>query len=143
MTNSKVANFKIWFQQILYLLLPNSCLWCQLTVQQAQLQLCDYCIAALPGLSLANHQHNALLLPAVWRGLTPVKFDLLHSLSWYQLPWSYWIKQWKFQQDFACGELLCQQLALACQHFAASGCAIPDAVCFVPISRERPQRTRV
>lgn len=134
MRRKKLPNL---LQQLLHLLLPNSCLWCQLPVQQAQQQLCNYCIAALPGLSLANHHHNALLLPAVWRGLTPVKFDLLHSLSWYQLPWSHWIRQWKFQQDFACGELLCQQLAKACRHFAASDGTIPDAICFVPMSRER------
>jgi ComF family protein len=137
MTKTIIAKLKFCLPQVLHQLLPNSCLWCQLPVQHAQQQLCDYCIAALPGLSLANHQHNALLLPAVWRGLKPVKFDLLHSLSWYQLPWSYWIRQWKFQQDFACGELLCQQLAQACLHYAASGCAKPQAVCFVPISRER------
>jgi ComF family protein len=137
MTEKTLTFLKHWLQQILHLVLPNSCLWCQLPVQQAQQQLCNYCIAALPSLSLANHHHNALLLPAVWRGLKPVKFDLLHSLSWYQLPWSYWIRQWKFQQDLACGELLCQQLAQTCQQFSASGCAIPDAVCFVPISRER------
>ncbi|RVU39902.1 ComF family protein [Rheinheimera riviphila] len=132
-----MTELNLWLHQLLHLLLPNSCLWCQLPVQQAKQQLCDYCIAALPGLSLANHQHNALLLPAVWRGLTPVKFDLLHSLSWYQLPWSHWIRQWKFQQDFACGELLCQQLAKACRLYTSSGGTKPDAVCFVPMSRER------
>ena len=62
---------------------------------------------------------------------------MLYSLSWYQLPWSFWIRQWKFQQDLACGELLCQQLALACQHFAASGSELPQAICYVPISKER------
>jgi ComF family protein len=128
---------KIWMHRLLHLLLPNSCLWCQLPVQHPQQQLCNYCIAALPSLSLANHHQNALMLPAVWRGLKPVRFDLLHSLSWYQLPWSHWISQWKFQQDFACGELLCQQFALACQQFAASDCPKPQAVCFVPISRQR------
>ncbi len=132
-----MKKFKAWMQQLLHRLLPNSCLWCQLPVQQASQQLCNYCILALPSLSLTNHHQNALLLPAVWRGLQPVRFDLLHSLSWYQLPWSHWIKQWKFQQDFACGELLCQQLAKACQQFASSGATRPQAVCFVPISRQR------
>lgn len=126
-----------WGQTILHLVLPNCCSWCQLPVHQPNQQLCDDCIAALPRLSLANHQHNALSLPAVWRGLKPVKFDLLYSLSWYQLPWSFWIRQWKFQQDLACGELLCQQLAFACQHFAASGTELPQAICYVPISKER------
>lgn len=135
--NKFLTKLQFWLQQLLHLLLPNSCLWCHLPVQQSQQQLCDYCIVALPGLSLANHHYNALLLPAVWRGLKPVRFDLLHSLSWYQLPWSYWIRQWKFQQDFACGEFLCQQMAEACQQFAASGKPIPQAVCFVPMSRER------
>ena len=137
MLKTKVPQLNSWLQQLVHFLLPNSCLWCQLPVQQAQQQLCDYCIAALPGLSLASHHYNALLLPAVWRGLKPVKFDLLHSLSWYQLPWSFWIRQWKFQQDFACGELLCQQLAQSCRHFQISGGTIPNAVCFVPMSRER------
>lgn len=132
-----MINVKSWLRPVLHLLLPNSCLWCQLPVQQAQQQLCNYCIAALPSLSLANHHQNALLLPAVWRGLKPVKFDLLHSLSWYQLPWSYWIRQWKFQQNFACGEMLCQRLEHACQQFSASGHSKPQAVCFVPMSQER------
>jgi len=132
-----MASLQRLLHQLVHLVLPNSCLWCQLPVQQADQQLCHYCIAALPGLSLGNHHHNALLLPAVWRGLKPVNFDLLHSLSWYQLPWSYWIRQWKFQQDFACGDLLCQQLAKACQQYLESGCPLPEAVCFVPISRER------
>lgn len=136
-----LLTLELWLQQLLHLVLPNSCLWCQLPVQQAQQQLCHDCILALPGLSLANHHHNALLLPAVWRGLKPVTFNLLYSLSWYQLPWSFWIQQWKFHQDFACGELLCQQLARACEQFAVSGRELPQAICFVPISHER-KKTR-
>lgn len=124
-------------QQWLHIVLPNCCLWCQLPVHQPQQQLCDHCIAALPRLSLVNHQFNALQLPAVWRGLKPVKFDRLFSLSWYQLPWSFWIRQWKFQQDLACGELLCQQLKVACRQFLAKGGQLPQAICYVPISQER------
>ena len=135
--NKIISTLHRGFQQWLHIVLPNCCLWCQLPVHQAQQQLCDDCIAALPRLSLANHQHNALQLPAVWRGLKPVKFDVLFSLSWYQLPWSFWIRQWKFQQDLACGELLCQQLVAACRQFQARGGQVPQAICYVPISQER------
>lgn len=120
--------------QLLHLLLPNSCLWCQLPVQQAQAQLCDYCNAALPRLSPAAPLENALLLPAVSRGLTTRAFDSLYSLSWYQQPWAHWIVAWKFQQDLACGFLLCQQLATAASYYQPPADA---AVCYVPISNTR------
>ncbi len=120
--------------QCLHFLLPNSCLWCQLPVQQAQAQICQYCNLALPRLSPALPLNNLLLLPQVSRGLKPRHFDALYSLSWYQLPWSHWITAWKFRQDFACGALLCQQLSTA-----AIGYLPPfdAAVCYVPISKTR------
>lgn len=120
---------------LLHWLLPQQCLWCQLPVQQAGQQLCQYCNLALPRLSL--QQTNLLLLPAVARGLTDRQFDRLYSLSWYQLPWSHFISQWKFQQDLACGELLKQQLQQACQHYLQQGPVTAQAVCFVPVSQQR------
>lgn len=123
-----------FLHQCLHLLLPNCCLWCQLPVQQAQAQLCQYCNAALPRLSPAVPLANALLLPQVSRGLKPRHFDALYSLSWYQLPWSHWISAWKFRQDLACGTLLCQQLATLALDYQPP----PDAaVCYVPISKTR------
>lgn len=126
-----------FWHRCLHSVLPNCCLWCQLPVQQAHQQICDYCNAALPKLSLTAQQDNALLLPAVWRGLAPVRFDRLVALSWYQLPWSYWISQWKFQQDMACGALLCQQLQQAALAYQQQGGTLPDAICYVPISARR------
>jgi len=122
---------------LLHWLLPQQCLWCQLPVQQAGQQLCRYCNLALPRLSLL--QTNLLLLPEVDRGLTDRQFDRLYSLSWYQLPWSHFISQWKFQQDLACGELLKQQLQQASQHYQQQAAVTAQAVCFVPVS---PQRLR-
>lgn len=120
--------------QCLHLLLPNTCLWCQLPVQQPEAQLCDYCNLALPRLSPALPTQNALLLPAVARGLKPRHFDALYSLSWYQDPWSHWIVAWKFNRDLACGALLCQQLATATKSYQAPADA---AVCYVPMSHSR------
>jgi ComF family protein len=82
-------------------------------------------------------QTNLLLLPEVARGLADRQFDRLYSLSWYQLPWSHFISQWKFQQDLACGELLQQQLQQACQHYQQQGPVTAQAVCFVPVSQQR------
>lgn len=121
--------------KLLHWLLPQQCLWCQLPVQQHDQQLCRYCNAALPRLSL--NQHNLLLLPDVARGLTERKFDRLFSVSWYQQPWSHFITQWKFQQDLACGALLKQQLQQACWHYQQLSTLEAHAVCFVPISRQR------
>ncbi|MCT6700982.1 ComF family protein [Rheinheimera sp. 4Y26] len=103
-------------------------------MQQPEAQLCDYCNLALPRLSPELPPQNALLLPAVARGLKPRHFDALFSLSWYQNPWSHWITHWKFQQDLACGALLCQQLAAAAQSYQAPSDA---AICFVPMSHNR------
>lgn len=128
---SKIISF---VHQCLHLLLPNTCLWCQLPVQQAEAQLCDYCNAALPRLSPALPPQNALLLPAVARGLKSRNFDALFSLSWYQTPWSHWITHWKFQQDLACGVLLCQQLKDATLGYQAPAGA---AICYVPMSHNR------
>ncbi len=120
---------------LLHGLLPQQCLWCQLPVQQAGQQLCDYCNLALPRLSL---QHtNLLRLPAVARGLTDRQFDRLYSLSWYQLPWSHFISQWKFQQDLACGALLNQQLQQVSQQLHSQTSLAAKAVCFVPVSQQR------
>ncbi len=120
---------------LLHRLLPQQCLWCQLPVLQAGQQLCEYCNLALPRLSL---QHtNLLLLPEVARGLTDRQFDRLYSLSWYQLPWSHFIRQWKFQQDLACGTLLNQQLQQASQPEQVQSRIEAQAVCFVPVSQQR------
>jgi ComF family protein len=86
---------------------------------------------------LSLQQTNLLLLPEVARGLADRQFDRLYSLSWYQLPWSHFISQWKFQQDLACGELLQQQLQQACQHYQQQGPVTAQAVCFVPVSQQR------
>lgn len=129
----KHSNIFSWF-------LPQHCLWCQLATTSGDEHLCNFCHQALPKLTLACVEGNALALPAIAKGLTPRHFDRLYSLSWYQLPWSHWIGRWKFQQDFACGALLCQQLQQACQHYLCLSLDLPQAVCFVPISRQRKQQ---
>lgn len=127
----------MYIEALLHRLLPQHCLWCQLPVQQAGQQLCDDCNLALPRLSL--QYSNLLLLPDIARGLTDRQFDRLYSLSWYQLPWSHFIRQWKFQQDLACGALLNQQLQQASQPESGQSGLTAQAVCFVPVS---PQRLR-
>ncbi len=126
----------LW-QRWMHQLAPNCCLWCQMQVQQAQAQLCDYCHAHLPKLDLDWVQYNALLLPQVARGFTRPRFDSLTSLSWYTQPYRHWISQWKFQQHHAAGELLCQLLYQQAELYQKQSGILPDCISYTPISSKR------
>lgn len=128
----------LW-QQLVHRLVPNCCLWCQMQVQQPQAQLCDYCHAQLPGLDLSWVEQNALLLPAVAQGLQRIKFDRLYSLSWYKQPYRHWISQWKFQQQHAAGQLLCQLIYQHAVRFRQQGWPLPDCISYTPVSDKRLQ----
>ncbi|KKL01731.1 hypothetical protein SD53_08445 [Rheinheimera mesophila] len=128
----------LW-QQLVHRLAPNCCLWCQMQVQQPQAQLCDYCHAQLPGLDLSWVEQNALLLPAVAQGLQRIKFDRLYSLSWYKQPYRHWISQWKFQQQHAAGQLLCQLIYQHAVRFRQQGWPLPDCISYTPVSDKRLQ----
>ncbi|MCA1931420.1 ComF family protein [Rheinheimera sp.] len=126
-------------QRLVHHLAPNSCLWCQMQVQQPQAQLCDFCHAQLPKLDLSWVEHNALLLPQVAQGFTRPKFDRLCSLSWYRQPYRHWISQWKFQQHHAAGELLCQLIYQQALVYQQQGGSLPDCISYTPISNQRLQ----
>lgn len=126
-------------QQLVHLLAPNCCLWCQMQVQQAQAQLCDHCHGHLPRLDLSWVDHNALLLPDVAKGLPRVKFDRLYSLSWYKQPYKHWISSWKFQQQHAAGELLRQLFYQQALLYQQQGGDLPDCISYTPISVKRLQ----
>jgi ComF family protein len=126
-------------QQLVHLLAPNCCLWCQMQVQQAQAQLCDHCHGHLPRLDLSWVDHNALLLPDVAKGLPRVKFDRLYSLSWYRQPYKHWISHWKFQQQHAAGELLRQLFYQQALLYQQQGGELPDCISYTPISVKRLQ----
>lgn len=108
-------------------------------VQQPQTQLCDYCYSHLPRLDLSWVDHNALLLPDVAKGLPRVKFDRLHSLSWYSQPYRHWISSWKFQQQHAAGELLRQLFYQQALLYNQQGGELPDCISYTPISVNRLQ----
>lgn len=112
MQNTIVPAIQQLLQRFLHFCLPNCCLWCDFPVHQPGRQLCDHCQVALPRLYWPLNG-NALLLPAVSRGLQAPKFDAVWTLSWYQLPWSHFISAWKLQQELACGQMLRQQLTQA------------------------------
>ncbi len=124
-----------WCHRLLHPWLPNCCLWCSLPVQQATAQLCACCETDLPKIHYLGQPVNALLLPAIARGLQQHRFQQLLCVSWYQQPWQHWISQWKFEQDLACGDLLLQQFALHCQ--AWRGSLQVDGVCYVPMHAKR------
>lgn len=126
-------------QQLVHRLAPNCCLWCQMQVQQPQAQLCDFCQSHLPLLDLSWLEHNALLLPQVAKGLPQTKFDSLYSLSWYRQPYRHWISQWKFQQNHAAGELLCQLFYQHAVQYHQQGGELPDCISYTPISGQRLQ----
>lgn len=127
-------------QRFVHKLAPNSCLWCQMPVQRAQTQLCDYCHQHLPSLDLGWVNHNAMLIPDVARGLTQATFDCLYSLSWYQQPYRHWISQWKFQQHHAAGELLCQLFSQHALLYQQQSGLLPDCVSYTPVSSKRLQQ---
>lgn len=126
-------------QQLVHKMTPNCCFWCQMQVQQPLAQLCDCCHSHLPCLDLSWLEHDALLMPEVAKGLPQAKFDTLYSLSWYKQPYRHWISQWKFQHNHAAGELLCQLFYEHAQMYIQQGGALPDCICYTPVSTKRLQ----
>lgn len=127
-----------WCHRLLHPWLPNCCLWCSLPVQQATAQLCGFCEADLPTIKYLGEPTNALVLPAIARGLQQHRFQQLLCVSWYQQPWQHWISQWKFEQDLACGDLLLQQFASHCQTWRKS--LQVEGVCYVPMHAKRARQ---
>jgi ComF family protein len=131
-----ITLLKHFFQLLLKLwheLLPTPCLWCSLPVQYFNRQLCQDCAASLPLLPYQLCHHNLLWLPQVAAGLKQPQFDCLFSLSFYQQPYRHWLQRWKFAQDYAAGDLLLQQFALALGQYQQAGNTLPDAIVYVPM----------
>lgn len=114
-------------------LLPQLCLWCLQPMHAHDTQLCSYCIAALPRLSPRQDQLGRSGISA---SLAAVHFDGLLSLSWYQLPWSHWIVQWKFQRDLAVADALLLLFRQQCELWRDAGITA-DAICYIPMTRWR------
>lgn len=116
-------------------------MWCSLPLSQAGSQLCVHCQQALPVLPYQLCHYNLLLLPAIARGLSGVKFDRLIALSVYQQPYQHWIPRWKYHTDLAAGQLLQQQLSLLLLRCQANGMPMPQALTYVPMHwRKQHQR---
>lgn len=120
-------------KRILDWLLPNLCLWCLQPLASAEIQICAHCNAQLPRLSLQQDQLSQCQIAS---SLADFQLDGLLSVSWYQLPWSQWIVQWKFHRDLAAAEVLQWHFRCACQYWHRLGISA-DAVAFVPMQRWR------
>lgn len=83
---------------------------------------------------------NLLWLPQVARGLKKPRFDSLLSISYYHQPYQHWLQRWKFQQDYAAGELLQQQFAALLAQYQAQCQQLPEAIVFVPMSAARQRK---
>ena len=123
-----------------HLLLPSSCIWCQLPVHSASSPLCLHCQAHLPQLPYPHCQFNLLNLPQVAKGLPQQRFDALLALAFYQQPYQHWLQRWKFSAELACGDalllLFSQLLTLYRQH----GGELPDAIVYVPMHAAKQRR---
>jgi ComF family protein len=113
--------------------LPNLCLWCLQPLSGADLQICAHCSAQLPRLSL---QRDQLSHCQIANNLLDFQLDGLLAVSWYQLPWSRWIVQWKFHRDLAAAQALLHEFQSACLYWQQLGLTA-DAVAYVPMQRWR------
>lgn len=62
--------------------------------------LCRHCLADLSLFSMANMQGNLLNWPAINKALPQISFDRLVVAAPYQYPFTYWLKQFKYQGRF-------------------------------------------
>lgn len=120
-------------KRILDWLLPNLCLWCLQPLASTEIQICAHCNAQLPRLSLQQDQLGQCQIAS---NLADFQLDGLLSVSWYQLPWSRWIVQWKFHRDLAAAQALLHQFKIACQFWRQLGLSA-DAIAYVPMLRWR------
>uniref|UniRef100_A0A486XVM8 Competence protein F homolog, phosphoribosyltransferase domain protein YhgH required for utilization of DNA as sole source of carbon and energy n=1 Tax=Rheinheimera sp. BAL341 TaxID=1708203 RepID=A0A486XVM8_9GAMM len=127
-----LSQLLIQFRRFWHCLLPSPCLWCSLPVQHFNRQLCPACAEALPQLPYLLCHYNLLWLPQVSRGLEHAGFDQLLSISYYQQPYRHWLQRWKFDQDYAAGELL-QQLFSGLLAQYAKHQRLPEAILYVPM----------
>lgn len=123
-----------------HLLLPSSCIWCQLPVQSASNPLCLHCQAHLPRLPYPHCQFNLLNLPQVAKGLSKPRFDALLSLAYYQLPYQHWLQRWKFNAELACGDALLLQFSQVLTLYRQHGGRLPDAIVYVPMHADKQRR---
>lgn len=129
-----------WLQKFWHLLLPTPCLWCSLPVQHFKFQLCDACQQALPALPYQLCHYNLLWLPSVAHGLTKPGFNSLLSVACYQQPYKHWLQRWKFNQDYAAGDLLQQQFAALIRQYQQQNRALPEAIMFVPMHTSKQRK---
>ncbi|WP_333606974.1 ComF family protein [Arsukibacterium sp.] len=129
----------LW-QRLWHSVLPSSCLWCSLPVQQANQQLCQHCLPALPQLPYALCHYNLLWLPQISQGLPKPGFERLLALALYQQPYQHWIRQWKFQADLATEDWLLAQFSHLLQHYLAAGQPLPEAITFVPMHPKKRRK---
>ena len=127
-----LSQLLIHFRRLWHALLPSPCLWCSLPVQHFNRQLCPACADALPQLPYRLCHYNLLWLPQVSRGLHHAGFDQLLSLGYYQQPYKHWLQCWKFDQDYAAGDLLQQLFSMLLKQYAQQQ-TLPEAILFVPM----------
>ncbi len=128
------------FGRLWHLLLPSSCLWCSLPVQQAGHQLCSACQHALPALPYTLCHYNLLWLPRVAQGLKKPRFAQLLCVGFYQQPYRHWLQRWKFAADEVAGALLQHLFATLLLQFSAAGNTLPDAIVYVPMHPARQRK---
>lgn len=123
-----------------HLLLPSSCIWCQLPVHSATSPLCLHCQAHLPQLPYPLCQFNLLNLPRVAKGLPQQRFDALLALAYYKPPYQHWLQGWKFNAELAYGDALLQQFSQLLTLYRQHGGELPDAIVYVPMHAAKQRR---
>lgn len=116
--------------------IPARCILCrQPSLNQSS--LCDYCADDLEPFDYTRFD-NLMLRPDIEKGIKRPRFERLISLAPYGWPWSQWITDMKFRENFAVAELMASRLATQLQQLITNNPALkPEIILPMPVHRNR------
>jgi ComF family protein len=123
-------------RKLLNSFIPARCILCKQHTFDDK-SLCHYCAADLSYFDYLQFD-NLLLRPDINRGIKQPQFETLISLAPYQWPWSQWISDLKFRENYNAATLMATQLASLLRYLQTKKPAtLPDVILPMPIHRNR------